>query len=65
MILYVSDNFSAILDQMAEAAVSPADDDDNEGEARKARVPETRDRLKAKGTDLERGLLKIRRVSKK
>ena len=50
---------------MAEAAVPPAGETDGDREARKIRVAETRDRLKARRTDLERSVSKIRRVIKK
>ena len=51
-----------LLDQLAEAAVPPDDGASDGGEARKARVAATRDRLKAKRTDLETSLSKIRRT---
>ncbi len=56
---------SDFLHQMAEAAVPPSGEADGEGEARRIRVAETRDRLKARRTDFERSVSKIRKATKK
>ncbi len=56
---------SDLLDQMAEAAVPPAGEADGDRAARKIRVAETRDRTKARRTDFERSVSKIRKATKK
>lgn len=54
-----------LLDQMAEAAVPPAGEADGEGEDRKIRVAEIRERLKARRLDFERSVSKTRKHAKK
>ena len=54
-----------LLDQLAEAAVPLDEGASDDGEARRARVAATRDRLKAKRTDLETSLSIRRTVAKR
>ena len=54
-----------LLNQMAEAAVAPAGEQDADKEERKARVAEAKARLKSKKSELEqRGLAKVRKIGK-
>lgn len=54
-----------LLDQMAKAATAPASEGEEAVQERKLRVAEAKERLRAKRTDLEVGIAKVRKISKK
>ena len=54
-----------VLQQMAEAAVGPAEEGGSSEEDRATKVAETKARLKAKKGDLEKGMSKVKKTSAK